>query len=116
MNRHVQMNNGPTVALYEDPFVQNYLYTLLARNGFQVKTCSPGRVIEMVRSPGTTIDLLITNSPLAFQAVCAELPILYMSAFPNPDVPGLFAKCRVLTKPFRPEELLSLVKELIASM
>ena len=110
------MSNTPTIVLYEAPFLQNYLHTVLEREGFHVIACSPARVIQMVRSPKKTIDMVITNSPLEFHSVRSDLPLLYMSVYPNPDVPGLFAKCLVLAKPFRAEELLSAVRELTAPM
>jgi len=109
MNGALQMK---IVLVYEDPFVQKFLETILRRNGFRVVFCIPSRAIELIRSSEEPVHLVITNAPLEFELVSADVPLLYVSAAPNPDLAARFSNCRMLAKPFRSEELLSAVMEL----
>ena len=104
------------VVICENPLVENYLRFVLERAGYQVVLCDPRRALEMVNAPDPKVALLITNSPLEFQAVADKLPLLYLSAAPDPVVAAGFPKLRVLEKPFRADELLLAVKELTGSL
>ena len=99
----------------ENPLVENYLRFVLERSGCQVVLCDARKALEMVNSPGQKVDLLITNSPSEFLPVAGDLPCLYLSAAPDPEVAARFPKLRVLEKPFRTDELLRAVKELTGS-
>jgi len=73
--------------------------------------CDPRRAVEMVQAR-QKVDLLITNSPADFLPIAGELPLLYLSAAPDPELASRFSKLRVLEKPFRSDELLRAVKDL----
>jgi hypothetical protein len=105
------IEKNPVVVVCENPLVENYLRFVLERNGCRVILCDPRRAVEMVQAR-QKVDLLITNSPADFLAIAAELPLLYLSAAPDPEIASHFSKLRVLEKPFRAEELLRAVKDL----
>jgi len=104
------------VIVCENPLVENYLRFVLERAGYQVVLCDSRQALEMVNTPDQKVDLLITNSPSEFQAIADKLPLLYLSAAPDPRVAAGFPKLRVLEKPFRADELLRAVKELTGSL
>jgi hypothetical protein len=100
----------------EDPFIQRYLRTVLSRRGYRVEGSDLRSVIEILSTAPDRIDLVITNSPLAFLAFERSLPLLYIAGAPDFDLAAHFSHCRVLRKPFHPEELVDCVKELTGSL
>jgi len=101
----------PVVIICENPLVENYLRFVLERTGCRVILCEPRRALEMLHAH-QSVDLLITNSPTDFLAVAGDLPFLYLSSSPDPEVAAKFPNLRVLEKPFRTDELIRAVKEL----
>jgi hypothetical protein len=70
----------------------------------------------MLRSSAHQVDLVITNSPRDFLAFAGSLPILYMAAAPDLELASRFLCCQVLRKPFHPDQLLALIKDLTGSV
>jgi hypothetical protein len=103
------------IVVCENPLVENYLRFVLERTGCQVILCDSRRALDMVHSH-QQVDLLITNSPADFSSIAGELPLLYLSAAPDPEVAAQFSRLRVLEKPFRADELIRAVKELTGSL
>jgi hypothetical protein len=101
------------IVVVEDPFVRNFLRTLLERQGYKVV---PGEVphgLAALRDGGQKVRLLITNVPAAFTEFADRVPLLYLAALPDPNLASVYRNSRVLSKPFRPADLLVLVQELL---
>ena len=103
------------ILLVEDPFVRNFVRTVLERNGFAVVEAKPYRALRALADDAESVRLVITNAPDLFHPHRDRLRILYISGCPDPDIAGHFRCCRMLRKPFRPGELLTAVNELLAS-
>ncbi len=100
------------VLVVEDPFVGTYLRNILGRQGYRVVGAEPQRGIDLVRSGEIKPDLLITNTPGLFARFADDLPVLYLAACPDLDLASRFRLCRVLQKPFLPDQLLAAVEDL----
>ena len=105
-----------SIVVVEDPFIQKYWRDLLTRHGYRVMRSDAGAVAGMLRSAGEQVDLVITNSPRDFLAFADSLPILYLAAAPDLELASLFLCCRVLKKPFHPDQLLAFIKDLTGSV
>jgi hypothetical protein len=105
-----------SIAVVEDPFIQKYLRDFLTRYGYRVVRCDAGAVAGMLRSAVEQVDLVITNSPRDFLAFAGSLPLLYIAAAPDLELASRFLCCRVLRKPFHPDQLLALIKDLTGSV
>lgn len=70
----------------------------------------------LLRSREQSVDLLITNLPSEFTEFSQTVPLLYLAAFPEPEVAAQFLASRLLPKPFQTEQFLSCVEELVHSM
>ena len=108
--------NQAAIAVVEDPFIQKYLRDVLMRHGYSVTGLDARRVIEELESKKDQIDLLITNSPGDFVTFADWLPILYLAASPDLELASCFSVCRVLKKPFRPQELVAAVRDLTGTV
>ena len=104
------------VLVAEDPFISNFLRTMLQRRGHQVVTGEAGHVSELMRNGSVKAQLVITNRPEAFLPFAETLPLLYIAANPDPAVALQFPACRILRKPFRNGDLLEAVEELAHSV
>ncbi|HTS27805.1 MAG TPA: hypothetical protein VMH81_18150 [Bryobacteraceae bacterium] len=105
---------GGTIVVVEDPFIQKYVRSLLSRHGCQVAASDVAGALEMLRSKTEPVSLVITNTPRDFLAVADSVPVLYIAAAPDYELATFFLACRVLRKPFHPNQLVELVKELTA--
>ena len=103
------------ILVAEDPFVSSFLRTVLQRHGHEVLVGAPSRASELLRHGEVAADLVITNEPDLFLDLADKVRLLYVAATPDVDLAARFAKCRVLRKPFRNEDLLSAVEELAHS-
>ena len=101
------------VAVAEDPFVRRYMRCLLERRGYQVIESDAGNVRRLLESGEVKIDLVISNTPSVFSPFARQLPLVYLSAAPDPDLVSGFSCQRTLQKPFQPAEVLSAVQELL---
>jgi len=101
------------IAVTEDPFIRKFLGDVLKRRGYRVVGADSARALEMIRSGDETVDLVITNTPVAFASVAEQVPMLYIAALPDPDMGSRFTSFRSLKKPFLPEQLLEAVEELV---
>ncbi|MBZ5725628.1 MAG: hypothetical protein LAP87_11600 [Acidobacteriia bacterium] len=100
------------VLVVEDPFVGTYLRTILRRHGFTVVGAEPQHGIDLVDSGEVKPDLLITNTPGVFARFADQIPVLYLAACPDMELASRFRSCRVLQKPFLPDQLLAAVEDL----
>ncbi|MCU1233213.1 MAG: response regulator receiver protein [Candidatus Solibacter sp.] len=72
--------------------------------------------VDLLRSGDCGIGLLITNVPARFTEFADRVPLLYIAAFPDPNEVSPFRTCRVLRKPFHPEQLINCVEQLLPPM
>ena len=68
----------------------------------------------MLSSDTEQVDLIITNSPKDFLRFADHVPLLYIAAAPDPELASRFLWCRVLQKPFHPDQLVAAVRDLTA--
>ena len=105
-----------SIVVVEDPFIQRYLRTVLSRHGYRVEGSDLRTAIDTLRNAPERIVLVITNSPSEFEAFERSLPLVYIAGAPDFELAARFPHCRVLRKPFHPDELVDCVKELISSL
>ena len=103
-----------TILIVEDPFVSGFLRSVLRRKGYHVAIVDRGRAALMLRDESMPLSLLITNDPAAFTEFCQRIPLLYVAAVPDAEAASLFPANRSLRKPFRPEELVASVEQLLS--
>jgi len=101
------------ILIVEDPFVTGFLRSVLEKNGFSVVCARPEPALDLLRSGQMRCELLITNRPSPFAEVGERMPLLYLSACPDPDQVSSFRTWLSLTKPFPPRELLEAVGDLL---
>lgn len=102
------------VLVVEDPLVRRFIGGILSRAGFAVFEAGALRAIEILNGE-EAIALLITNTPEVFVNWSRELPLLYVAACPDELKAAQFRWCRMLAKPFHPNELIQVVWELTAA-
>jgi len=115
MEPHAILTEQPVsakVVVAEDPFISNFLRTVLQRRGHKVVIGEAHHASEMIRTGTIAADVVITNTPDAFLLVAGKLPLLYIAANPDPELATKFPLCRVLRKPFRNEDLVEAVEDL----
>jgi|SRR5580698_7634841 hypothetical protein len=100
------------VLVAEDPFISNFVRTVLQRQGHKVVTGEAGHATQLMKEGSITPDVVITNRPEAFLAFANNLRLIYIAANPDPELALPFLNSRVLRKPFRNEDLLAAVEQL----
>ncbi len=108
-------SENAAILLVEDPFVRNFVRSVLRRNGYPVVEAKPFQAIRALEDDAGTVRLVITNAPDLFHPHRDRLRILYISGCPDPEIAGRFPCCRMLRKPFPPGDLVAAVRELLAS-
>ena len=101
------------IVVVEDPFVRNFLRTVLERQGFEVLSGGVRHGLAALRDGSQEVQLLITNVPAAFTEFAGRVPLLYLAALPDPSLASQYRNRRVLSKPFHPHDLLASVQELL---
>ena len=109
MERHDE-----SLVVVEDPLVSNLVRAVLRKRGYSVALAEPAQVMKLLRGPEPFSGILVTNSPGFFVDCAAAIRLLYLSSSPDPRLEALFPSCRVVRKPFAPEELVQAVEELEA--
>lgn len=102
------------IAVIEDPFIRKLVRDILSPRGFVVRELLAQNAINLIRSGPEHINLLITNTPAEFLSYCEDVPVLYLAAAPIPEVAARFKRCRMLCKPFHPDQLIAAVEDLTA--
>jgi hypothetical protein len=101
-----------TLVVVEEPMIGKLIDVMLRRENFTVVATDASHASALLRSedfPG----ILLTNTPEDFLEFSATVRLLYVSGAPNPEIPQLFRRCRVVRKPFGLMELVDAVKELM---
>jgi hypothetical protein len=104
------------IVVVEDPMVAGFLSSLLLRKGYPVMALGISDGVKLFRSADARVGMLITNQPSVFTEFAGRVPLLYLAAFPDPAVASPFRVSRMLRKPFRPEQLLNCVEQLLLPM
>lgn len=119
-NGHV----GRSVLLVEDePSIRSLLAEVLHSDGFGVQTCADGQeALETFRAEPDRFDLLLTDQTMPgiqgvelverIRTTHADLPVVLMTGYSDKSLVDRLAKCGVrivLSKPFRPDELIQSV-------
>src|SRR5262245_29375130 len=103
------------VLVCENPLIEKYLAMVLRRNGQEVMVLEVSQAIRMVKSGEQKFSLLITNTPAEFRQVAGDLPFLYLSASPDPQIAACFPRIRILQKPFTNGDLITAVNEMASA-
>jgi len=101
-----------TVLVVEDPLVSKLVKSVLQRHGYEVKMAARAEAAALLEQPDSDIGILLTNSPAIFLEFCERVPLLYLTSSPDMLLESAFNWCRVVIKPFVPEDLVRAVSEL----
>jgi DNA-binding response OmpR family regulator len=100
------------VVVVEEALVSKLVRTVLQKHGFSAVSMGATEAEGMLRSAETSEDILLTNSPSDFLELSKKIPLLYLTSSPDPALQIAFRSCRVVRKPFSPNELVEAAKEL----
>ena len=109
-----ELQHSATVLVAEDPFIVGFLKSCLSRYGYRVIGGDSNFAMNILRSGEPRVDVLITNQPENFADSAARMPLLYIAAFPEPARASAFPRCRMLRKPFHPQQMLAALAGLLA--
>ena len=102
-----------TVLVVEDPLVSKLVRTVLQRHGYVVKLASPEEAANLLASPDSRVGVLVTNAPDLFLEFSERVSLLYLTSSPDLLMEYAFRSCRVVVKPFAPQELVHAVSALL---
>ena len=100
------------LVVVEDVLISKLVRTVLQKHGYSVVTVGPSEAAGILRSATATDEILLTNSPSHFLEFAEKIPLLYLTSSPDPEMQSAFRSCRVVRKPFAPNELVEAVAEL----
>ena len=100
-----------TLVIVEDFLISKLVRAVLQKKGYPVVVAEPSDAAGLLRSEGRC-GILLTNSPAIFLEFADKVPLVYLTSFPDPDLQAQFRDCRVVRKPFAPEDLIQAVGEL----
>ncbi|HLK46718.1 MAG TPA: hypothetical protein VKT49_01210 [Bryobacteraceae bacterium] len=103
-----------TVVVVEDPLVSKLVRAVLQRHGYEVTLADRSEAARLLAAPESNIGVLVTNQPEDFLEYSDRVPLLYLSSSPDFTLEAAFRSCRVVTKPFVPEELAHAVDLLVS--
>ncbi len=101
-----------SLLVVEDGMVSNLVRAVLRKHGYTVAQADAAGAAELIQSPDSKIEVLITNSPQRFLAFADRLPLVYLTSAPDPELQSVFRACCVVRKPFAPADLVDAVREL----
>ena len=104
-----------TVVVVEDPLVSKLVRAVLQRHGYEVKLADRNEAAALLATPESNIDALVTNQPADFLEYSDRIPLLYLTSAPDFTLEAAFRACRVVTKPFAPEDLARAVGALVGA-
>lgn len=92
------------IVVVENPLVANLVRAVLHKCGYDVIVTSASQAAELFDKPDLD-GLLITNAPECFLGLAKRVRLVYLTSGPDPELQSAFEDCRVVRKPFTPEEL-----------
>jgi len=105
-----------SVLVVEDPLVSKLVQAVLKKHGYEVKLKTEAEALAWLRAGASEIGVLLTNSPGPFLEFSDRVPLLYLTSAPNLLLQTAFRSCRVVVKPFAPEDLARAVGALTAPL
>lgn len=100
------------LVVVEDVLVSKLVRTVLQKHGYSVVTAEPSEAAGILRSATAPNEILLTNAPSQFLEFAEKIPLLYLTSSPDPVMASAFRSCRVVRKPFAPQELVEAVEKL----
>jgi CheY-like chemotaxis protein len=101
-----------TVVVVEDNLVAKLVRSVLSKRGYSVVVTGPQEAAQRLRELQPSREVLLTNSPTFFLEFAARIPLLYLTSSPDPTLGSAFRSCRIVQKPFAPNDLAEAVGEL----
>ena len=101
-----------TLIVVEDVLISRLVRTVLQKQGYTVIVMDRASAEDLFRSEAAPSEILLTNLPEPFLEFGSSVPRLYLTSAPDPDLEACFRACRVVRKPFVPQELVAAVNEL----
>lgn len=98
------------VVVVEDPLVSKLVRAVLQRHGYSVRLADALDAASLLQAGDT---VLVTNTPATFLEFATRVPLVYLTSQPDVLVRAAFRNCRVVVKPFLPEDLVQAVGTLI---
>lgn len=98
-----------TILVVEDPLVSKLVRAVLRRHGYDVTVVTEGDAKARLQTADSGIGVLLTNAPGAFLEFGDRVPLLYLSSSPDIFLQASFRHCRVVVKPFVPDDLVQAV-------
>jgi CheY-like chemotaxis protein len=105
-----------SILVVEDPLVSKLVRSVLQRRGYDVKLATASEAEALLEAPNPEVGILLTNSPNEFLEFSGRVPLLYLTSSPDVLLQAAFHNCRVVVKPFVPEELVRAVEELAGTV
>lgn len=106
---------GRALIVVEDLSISKLVRSVLEKKGRSPVAATPTEAMEMLRTPESTAPILITNTPDKFLEFAESVPLLYLTSSPNLPLQYAFRNCRVVRKPFVPDDLVRAIDELGAA-
>ena len=106
--RHTPTPVG-TVVVVEDPLVSKLVRAVLQRHGYEVRLAGPAEAAAALKDSQSQVGVLVTNAPQPFLEFAERIPLVYLTSGPDVLMEAAFLSCRVVLKPFLPEELVRAV-------
>jgi CheY-like chemotaxis protein len=100
------------LVVVEDVLISKLVRTVMQKHGYSVVTVGPSEATGILRSATAPGEILLTNSPSHFLEFAEKIPLLYLTSSPDPEMQSAFRSCRVVRKPFAPNELVEAIAEL----
>jgi len=101
-----------SLVVVEDVLVSKLVRTVLQKHGYSVVTVGLSEAAGILRSATAPNEILLTNAPSQFLEFAEKIPLLYLTSSPDPEMQAAFRSCRVVRKPFVPNELVEAVEKL----
>jgi hypothetical protein len=101
------------IIVFEDHLIANLVRAVLRKHGYNIVVTSAAQAAELI-GDSEKKKLLITNSPQCFLEFADRVPLLYLTSAPDHELRSAFVACRVVHKPFTPQELLDAVQALVS--
>jgi hypothetical protein len=85
---------------------------VLQKHGYTVVMAGTSEAAGILRATNAPDEILLTNAPSDFLEFAEKIPLLYLTSSPDPEMQAAFRSCRVVRKPFAPNELVEAVADL----
>jgi hypothetical protein len=108
-------SKGKTLIVVEDVLISKLVRSVLQKKGRSAVVATPAEATELLRAPESITRILVTNTPDLFLEFAESVPLLYLTSSPTLQLQYAFRNCRVVRKPFVPNDLVKAIDELAAA-